>query len=212
MTNEKVMPTIEQSGMALFDAIKTLDTLKVPFILDGGTLLGFYRDGTFAEDDHDDIDLTTSDRFAVSIPEIVKVMLGLGFEVYHEWPRNEMKHHSAQLAFKRDNAKIDIMFKEYEFDLDKVWWTVYGGRNGVTYKAVPRKLIECIGMKEITIPGLGEVEVGMPEHVEEYLAYRYGDWRTPVHRRDYSCYDTDLCIVEPNTYEAIRDRNNIRGI
>lgn len=202
---EKIMPTVQQSSRALYDAGMTLNQLKINFILDGGTLLGFYRDGTFAADDHDDIDLTVHADKWKRRDEIVKALTGAGFEVYLERPRNESEHYSAQLSFTRENVKIDIMFKEIKEETRKAWWTVYG-RGGVFYKAVPAELLYKCDYFEITLDlGDGKVigKVGKPRLIEEYLTYRYGDWKTPVHRSNYSCYTTDKCLVEPNSYDAV---------
>jgi len=46
MTEGKVMPTIEESGRALYDTLNVLVQLRIPAILDGGTLLGFHRHGS----------------------------------------------------------------------------------------------------------------------------------------------------------------------
>ena len=199
------MPTIENASLALYHTVEILHRLGIPFILDGGTLLGFYRDGFFATDDHDDIDLTTMAEMWQFAPNICDEMRQQGFEVYHEWPRSEGKKLSGQLSFKRDDVKIDIMFKEKK--ADKVWWTVFGGPKGVTYKAVPRHLLETATRFLIKLPLggmiIGECHVGIPEEVDGYLAYRYGEWQEPVHRSEYSCYSTDKCIVKENTFEAI---------
>lgn len=204
MSKEKVMPTVEESGRALADTLDVLSSLNIPCILDGGTLLGFYRDDTFAEDDHDDIDLTTDAIYWNRHEEIHRAMLERGFELYHKWDRDEVERHSGQYAWKRDNAKIDLMFKERKGQ--RVWWTVYGGKRGITYKSVPAEL--CLVATRLSHviqpPGIAYGMIaGIPRKVEEYLAYRYGDWEQPVHRSEYSCYTTDRCIIEPNTYEAI---------
>lgn len=214
MTREKQMPTIEQSARALFDTHLVLSNLGIPFILDGGTLLGFYRDGCFAADDNDDIDLTCKADLWSRSQQIVDSMTRAGFDVYLERPRDTERHWSAQLSFKRGDVKIDLMFKEWKKESDKVWWTVYGGPRGVTYKAVPRELLGITKQLFAVLPGitmelrletdlLGQTIFGIPERVEDYLAYRYGEWQTPVHRSEYSCYTTDRCIVKENTYEAI---------
>jgi glycerol-3-phosphate cytidylyltransferase len=35
----------------------------------------------------------------------------------------------------------------------------------------------------------------IPLEIEAYLTYRYNDWKTPVHRTEYSCYSSDNCII-----------------
>jgi phosphorylcholine metabolism protein LicD len=200
MSEEKIMPTIEQSGMALVDALDILDEMDIRCMLDGGTLLGFYRDGTFAQDDHDDIDLTVSSKMWHRAEDIDKEMVARGFELYHKWEPNEERHHTGQYAWKRDSVKIDLMFKEFLSTKNIVHWTVYGGKNKVTHKCVPFEFIDVCSACVYSVPvesGKTEnITCGIPIRVEEYLAYRYGDWKTPVHRKDYSCYTTDKSIVE----------------
>jgi hypothetical protein len=203
MIGEKVMPTLESSTLALIDTCKILHELQIPFMLDGGTLLGFYRDGTFAVDDHDDIDLTLGSEFWDRDKNtIVEKMLGVGFEVYKIWNRDTHNHYSGQMAFKRNNVKIDLMFKEFDDFKQKIWWTVFGGKRGVTYKSVPSDYLRALVATPIKLLD-SQIEVGMPARIKEYLTYRYGNWKVPVHRKDYSCYTTDKCIVEPNNYESI---------
>lgn len=201
------MPSVEQASRALFDAHEVLAKLKIPYILDGGTLLGFYRDGTFAKDDHDDIDLTVNFAYWQSAALLVADMIKVGFEVYHIWYRDSENHYSGQIAFKRDGVKIDVMFKEYKVESQNIFWTIYGGKRGVTYKAVPKELLGAAeNFKVMLNLGHGKtgiINTGRPVEVEKYLEYRYGEWKIPVHRRDYSCYQTDKCIVEPNNYEAV---------
>lgn len=191
MTEPKEMPTEEQAHTALKDMTDALERLGVNYHLDGGTLLGFYRQGNFCEDDHDDIDLTVYWFDWVRVQEIIEEAKKLGFEVYKEWPRDTERHRSGQLAFKRDNVKVDLMFKEKLSD--RIYWCVYGGPNGVTYKAVPAELL-C----ETYLPPHGYRE---PKNAYDYLTYRYGDWQEPVHRSEYSCYTSDKSIVE--SYESI---------
>jgi hypothetical protein len=183
-------PTVPASQAALRDALVALASVGVPAVLDGGTLLGFWREGQFCDGDHDDIDLTTLEGWGRA-PEAVAAMKSRGFEVYREWPRSEAQRHSGQLSFTRDEAKVDLMFKERKGD--RLWWCVYGPK-GATWKAVDRSLVAPFGMMEF-VAGR-PFEANVPCDVEGYLTARYGDWRTPVHRRDYSCYSTDRCIVD----------------
>jgi len=56
-----------------------------PLILDGGALLGAYRDNGFAEDDWDDTDFTTFKDQWKNEPKLTKELLEAGFKIYHTW-------------------------------------------------------------------------------------------------------------------------------
>jgi len=180
-------------NLLLFKEI--LDGYKIEFVLDGGTLLGAYRDKDFCEDDHDDVDLTMMGREAL-ILSILEDAGKKGFELYHSWQREDKT--SAQIAVRKDGLKIDLMFKRVKKIRggDRVWWTVYGGPNKITYKSVPAEIFE----EYVPIDFKG-TEFFIPQGVESYLKLRYGDWKKPVHRRDYSCFTTDKVIRE--NYEDI---------
>lgn len=155
-------------------------------MLDGGTLLGAWRDNDFCEDDWDDIDLTTFIDQWDKKDAIISLAEKAGFSLYHSW--DIVDDNTPQLAFKKDGCKIDLMFKKQRGD--KFYWCVYG-RNRRVYKEVfagyylEREKIKFQGLK-----------FERPEEIDGYLRARYGNWKTPVHRKDYSCYKNDGCIVE----------------
>lgn len=179
----------------LIDFKKILDDLGVLFTLDGGTLLGAYRDSDFCEDDHDDIDLTTLHDDEIVV-DIIEEASAIGFEVYHFW--DSAKKQTAQVALKRHGLKIDLMFKKTKRKraTKKAWWTVYGGPNKITYKSVPARFYE--ETKKIIFKGS---EFRIPRNTEEYLELRYGNWREPIHRSQFSCYTNDNVIKK--SYGAI---------
>jgi phosphorylcholine metabolism protein LicD len=184
--------TKERAAESLLQFQQVMEELNQPFLLDGGTLLGAYRDKDFCEDDWNDIDTTIWFQEPGIIPALTERMTALGFVVFHHWPKKEFT--TEQISFKRDKIKIDVMLKERKGA--KAYWTVYGGERGITYKTLPAihydrpESIEFLG-HQFLIPG----------YTGEYLRTRYGDWLTPVHRRNYSYLNSDLSIV-PN-YEAI---------
>jgi phosphorylcholine metabolism protein LicD len=186
----------QQAFQNLCDFADILAHFEVPYVLDGGTLLGAHRDQDFCDGDHNDIDLTTGADDAHKIPEILHRVQVLGFSIVHDFRREEDRHRSAQIAIKRNGMKIDLMFKEILGDWS--WWTVYLPANrGVIYKAVPRKFYDDVcflGFKGRTFP--------VPFALERFLEFRYGDWRTPIHRKRYSCYRSDRTIVTRG-YEEI---------
>lgn len=171
---------------------------NISFFLDGGTLLGAYRDGDFCEDDHNDIDLTTlHDNW--NLKDVIMIdSTRLNFKTYkkldHETYLQKNILSSSQLSLKRDNGKIDIMFKKIKNNF--LWWTVFSKKQKVVYKKVPYEYVK----KLKTIKFYGE-DFFIPEKTEEYLSYRYGNWKVKVHRKNYSCYHSDLSIV--NNYEEI---------
>jgi len=185
----------KQAFENLLEFKKILDKMNIEFMLDGGTLLGAYRDKDFCEDDHDDIDLTTLCDHKKAI-DILEEAGAKEFELYHYWQKDNEKV-TAQIAVKKDGMKIDLMFKEVKYtDEEKIWWTVFGGPNKITYKSIPSRMMGIL--KEINFKGTRFL---IPEHPEEYLKYRYGDWKIPVHRKDFSCFKTDLAIKE--SYEDL---------
>jgi len=168
---------------------EVLDLYEVKFLLDGGTLLGAYRDKDFCEDDHNDVDLTTLNDGEM-IMEIIEEACKRGFELYHYWGRNDVAPNTTmQIAIQKDGLKIDLMFKEIKKKM--AWWTVFGGPNKVTYKSVPAS--SYLETAEVDFQG---TKFLIPKHVEDYLKLRYGNWKIPVHRRDFSCFTSDKVIRE----------------
>jgi len=186
-------PTKEAAGKALIEFAKILDDMGIIFELDGGTLLGMYRDGDFCDDDQDDIDLTTLNDPGV-MHEILDRAAAQGFKVYKTWREEEKK--SAQLSVKKGCVKIDLMFKRKKGG--RVWWTVYRGGK-VVYKSIRADRYNARLYE--TPYGVYLIPGEAPDGTEAYLTERYGDWRTPVHRDNYSCYSTDKAIVK--SYEEI---------
>lgn len=202
------MKTKEDAKKALFDIKEILEKNNLLFCLDGGTLLGAIRDKDFCKDDWDDIDLTVC-GFIYKAGEVATAFFDITvlveqasekkFELYHYWEPDQEKKHSGQISFIRDGIKVDIMFKQIKGE--NSWWTVYRGSQ-VVYKSVPKKFYDDM----VKIPFLTESQDNKnwffaPKDFDGYLTLRYGDWKTPVHRRQYSCYTSDKCIKK--SYEDI---------
>ena len=180
----KKLATKENATEYLPEFIGILDKLEIKHMLDGGTLLGAYRDKDFCEDDHNDIDLTTLDK--VDIDKLETEAYGKGYTLYHYWEATDKT--TEQISFKKNGIKFDLMIKEIKEDF--AWWSVIYQKKPV-YKKVLAKFYQ--NTKPILFKG---VDCFMPEDVEEYLELRYGDWKTPVHRKDYNYGVTDKCIVK----------------
>lgn len=187
----KQKPSIEAAATALKTVRQCMVMHGVPFMLDGGTLLGAVRDGTFCAEDQDDIDLTILGD-AEKLPLAIKQACILGFSIHHSWSYSQIG--TAQLALKRDGVKVDMMLKERVTLADSagewMYWTVYGKNDRVVRKAIPLALV--LPWNTITFHGH---TYNVPNDVDGYLRYRYGNWQDPVHRSLYSCYTSDSAIL-----------------
>jgi len=158
-----------------------LDSLEIPFWLDGGTLLGAYRDKDFCVDDEDDVDLCTWIEFKTD--EIKELAFAKGFELFHEW--------ETQMAFTREGSKIDLFFNMVKGD--DAYTFLYKGDEKVPV-VIPLKFYSDLSPIEFK----GETFL-RPTLIEEYLTLKYGDWKTPVHRSQYLCYnESDNKVVRPD--------------
>jgi hypothetical protein len=85
--------------------------------------------------------------------------------------------------FLKEYSLLDIFVKKKVED--KFFWTV-GIKNPVLN---PRLLISMSGLQSTNLTDT----ITVPEKYEEYLCYRYGDWRTPV--KEYDFKKDDKAIV-----------------
>jgi len=202
------MQTIkEQAIQNLRDFKKILNELGVIFWLDGGTLLGAYRDGDFPPGDEDDIDLGAWFNYAIFADDIIAKAREAGFELYHQW--------KYQIALKRNGCKIDLFFHnkkgrdawhilykrvadEHSFRFtefaDGYWW-------GYIPAVVPAHFFEQLHVIEF----YGTV-FNRPREIEDYFKLKYGEyWQTPITREEYfvrgGCYDPRVNKVLQPDYE-----------
>jgi len=158
-----------------------LDSLGVPFWLDGGTLLGAYRDKDFCKDDEDDVDLCSWIEFKSD--KIKEEALKRGFEVEHEW--------ATQYAFKKNGSKIDLFFNMIKDDNAYTFLYFYEERIPVVIPLHFYKELEPIQFKDR--------EFLRPKDIEDYLTLKYGDWKTPLHRSEYLCFnESQNKVVQPH--------------
>jgi hypothetical protein len=195
------MEKIKQNAIQNLEDIKKIfDNLNINFFLDGGTLLGAYRDNDFPEGDEDDIDLgCIYYSIEEKIDRIISEAEKLGFSLYHQW--------KYQLAFKRGGSKIDIFFHrrfndQYVSFLYKRVRDVDGcgiyekDENGNLFLCIPMVVPFKYYSGEINIIKFYGMDLNIPFLVEDYLKFKYGDWKTPIHRKDYAnaggCYNPEM--------------------
>ncbi len=180
------MEVKEQAIQNLKDIKQILDDLNITFWLDGGTCLGAYRDKDLCEGDEDDIDLCCWDNHIYLIDEIVKRASEKGFTLKHRW--------ELEIALIKNNSKIDLFFNRK--NKQEAYTHLYANNKIEKYVVVPIQFYERL--EEIEFYGDKYL---IPSPIEEYLTLKYGDWKTPIHRSEYSCYKKEHNKIIRDTYE-----------
>jgi phosphorylcholine metabolism protein LicD len=171
-----------------------LEDLGIVFWLEGGTLLGAYRDNDFCADDEDDVDLSTWYNYAYLIPEIIRRAEKKGFTLHNLYRDHRRPEFAPQLAFKKDKLKIDLIF--YEKQKDKAVGFVFK-KHTKGFEGIPR-VVPVQYFELLDVITFYKNEYNCPYDIEGYLEYLYGDWKTPRHRSTYSCYNSDdLKALQP---------------
>jgi lipopolysaccharide cholinephosphotransferase len=172
----------------LQEAATILTENGVNFALDGGTLLGIVREDRLLPWDND-LDLVVLSSESGRLTNCLTAFLAKGFSV-------SMKTflHKRVGPFRRGDLRIcqitnawamlDIIIK-YP-DGDDYAWVVMG-----TLKRVPRKYYD----QYESINFCGRV-YPIPAFTEDYLAFRYGDWRTPKEEYDVRKDDGAIASVQ----------------
>jgi len=181
--------TIKEAAVEnLKDIKEILDSLNIVVWIDGGTALGAYRDKDFCEDDEDDIDLCCTYDNINFKEAIIKLALAKGFELWHNW--------KMEIAITRNGSKIDLFF--YKKQGNEYFSHLYDGDVVHSWCVVPEKYYE--NLEDIEFYGM---MFKIPGPIEEYLDFKYGDWNTKIHRRDYLCVNADQNKVVRKHYEEI---------
>jgi hypothetical protein len=148
----------------LDEGLKLLSSFKV--WLSAGTALGFYRDGGFIPHDTDiDIGLLADWDNPPDQIDIVHTMGGFKpIRIMHR------ENRVMQVAFVRNKVLFDIylFYQGWKADLAV-------NLNDAGQMEKPLRFLTPLGT--ITY---GETAYPVPNPIEEYLEYRYKDWRTPT--------------------------------
>lgn len=183
-----------QAHANLVSLAAILDNLGIFFWLDGGTLLGAYRDGEFPPDDEDDIDLSTWATYKHLIPELISRAQSAGFTLYHHWTGDSRALGMApEIALMKDGLKIDVFF--FEVTGEDTWHLLYKNNRGT---AVVTPLAILSSFSPIVFRG---TTFSRPTNIDGYLTHRYGDWRTPKHRSTFSYTDNTHLLARAPDYE-----------
>ncbi|HRD19208.1 MAG TPA: LicD family protein, partial [Candidatus Marinimicrobia bacterium] len=177
---------LEKSLRLLERATTFLEKYNIPYWLEGGTLLGIIRENRLLPWDNDlDISIRSEDfdRLRRILPKffyqgmIAKVR---GHKIddppFQKGEVRLIKVYATKYLFFKTPLVLDIFVKK-KLD-DQYYWVV--GVKRRAKKAVPARFYD-----ELTTVQFNHKTYSIPKLTDEYLTYRYGDWRTPVKTWNY---------------------------
>lgn len=172
---------------------KLFERRGIDYCLDGGTLLGLYREGRFLPWDND-IDFFVRGQDAMRIKALKWRLKLMGCKLQRSYAKDDygpIKTGDARIfkivtmrEYDGQRLQIDLIFK-YSDDENYHW--VIGVKPPV-HKKIHRSFydaFEALSYKGRDYP--------VPCKTDDYLTARYGNWRVPV--QDYDFKKDDHAIV-----------------
>ncbi|NOR44556.1 MAG: hypothetical protein GQ534_03140 [Candidatus Delongbacteria bacterium] len=169
----------------LKDVCRILDENNIPYTLEGGTLLGIVRENRLLPWDND-LDLTITDDHLDKLIKIRWKIWLAGYRTRIRKSKKDMPHFPAGSVrlikiqtrkFLLKGVSLLDVFVKTKVD-EKYFWTV-GIKNPVL-KSVPYHFYE-----ELSKFPFDGYDYSVPTQYEDYLTYRYGDWKIPVKEYDF---------------------------
>jgi len=194
---------LEKSLRLLERATTFLEKYNIPYWLEGGTLLGIIRENRLLPWDNDlDISIRSEDfdRLRRILPKffyrgmIAKVReYKIDDPPFQKGEVRLIKVYATKYLFFKTPLVLDIFVKK-KLD-DQYYWVV--GVKRRAKKAVPARFYD-----ELTTVQFNHKTYSIPKLTDEYLTYRYGDWRTPVKTWNFIKDDQSTVSVTERTAQG----------
>lgn len=180
-----------QAEKLLSDVITVFESCKIAYWLEGGTLLGLRREGRLLPWDND-LDISIHESEGDKLNLLLDTLKKKGFrvrlrkfekdtKVFKKGDLRMIKIRTRRFfGLLKGNVCLDVFIKYTQND--KTYWEI---DNKV--KNVPSKYYNSF--KTIDFKGKQYI---IPESTDEYLTYRYGDWKTPV--KDWNTSKDDRAL------------------
>lgn len=186
----------DKLGMEILSKVVTvMESLGIEYWFATGTALGLAREGRPMRYDVD-IDFEIWQKDYNRIPDILKAFAeaGFNFKCFHSY-----KGRIEQIGWMYKGLLVDVTFKHPLGDM--AWCTSKDVQKDGTIKWVDKQYPIALFQDREIIKAYGILDVPVPNPVEDYLAYNYGDdWRVP--QEDYwekhGYYSGRPCITTIN--------------
>lgn len=191
--------TLQKANKLLRDLIDYLNENNIDYHLEGGTLLGFVRDGGFLEWDHD-IDISIPSDFTEKFYSKRRSLWLKGYRItrhrskinYGPISRGSVRIFKVKGAFysffrmfsnrlKRNELVADVFIKFQ--DGSDVFWISKG-------KIMSAPSLHYNGFSKLNFKGL---ELRIPAEHKDYLTHKYGDWSLPV--KEWDCAVDEKSVI-----------------
>lgn len=188
---------VEIALKLLHDVTIELEKAGIEYWLEGGTLLGIIRENRLLPWDNDmDISMYIQDRW-----RLLKACLILVFKGYRISPRfygrsikpfktgelRMIKVRKFEKFLKKGEVMLDIFLKKKVGN--DYFWTV--GIKSPVLKSSPARFYDELDWTEFN-----QKSYMIPRDYVGYLAYRYGDWKTPVKVWNFKKDDNAIVLTE----------------
>ncbi len=183
---------------ALRDVVEILEAENIPYVLEGGTLLGIVRENRLLPWDND-LDLTITRPYTNKLLGARWKFWLKGYRTRVRKIKNDSEHfkkgdarilkiQTTRFFFFKDVSLMDIFIKDLTGD--RYYWTV-SEKN--VLKSAPRKYYE-----KFTTFSFNDKLYSIPAEYDAYLQSRYGDWKTPKQTWDFT--KDDLSIEQKSAH------------
>ena len=175
----------------LRDVAGILDQCSIQYWLEGGTLLGIRRENRLLPWDND-IDLSVMIDQSPRFEALFSTLKNAGYRVktrHFEFDTEHFKQGDIRIIKIRQKRFLGLLkgpvcleiFVKYLLN-EQAYWQIAD-----MTKRVPAKFYRSF--KNIRF---NDYDYAIPEFTDEYLTFRYGDWRTPIKQWDTSTDDNAL--------------------
>lgn len=176
----------------------TLNQHNIPFWLDYGTLLGFYRDHDFISHDFD-LDFGTKMEYS---EDIRRILISAGFKLIKEYHVDDSM--GLEECYKFGHTTLDVFYYQPTSNDNEISCYSFRHFNRVKNRDVGKKV--PVGVQEVINPFIGlskvrfkDSDIFVPQNTEEYLIANYGkDYMIPNPKFNWMKDATNIKIF---TYE-----------
>jgi lipopolysaccharide cholinephosphotransferase len=191
---------LESARKVLFTITALLSQHKIPYHLEGGTLLGIVRDNDLLPWDND-VDISVPSAFAGEILKLRFALLLKGYKIscrrslidvgpirqgqYSAFKIKPILGYMAHWflpSYEQHFIVMDIFMKTS--DQQHTYWQAKDKVMRVGNKYY--ESFETVDYQEHSLR--------VPNHFKEYLTQKYGNWSVPV--KDWDCGENELTIIK----------------